>query len=69
MNPFQIAYIPIGVPTFHLESAAAQFEQSAALLREISPDAAVPEKMLLSLDDLIDIALEEMGAIADVLGL
>ncbi len=52
MNPFQIAYIPIGVPTFHLESAAAQFEQSAALLREISPDAAVPEKMLLSLDDL-----------------
>lgn len=52
MNRFQIAYIPIGVPTFHLESAQEQFERSTALLRQICPDVAVPEKMLLTLEDL-----------------
>lgn len=50
MKKFQVAYIPIGVPTFHLESAQKEFEKSIALLRSISEDMAVPEEMLLSLD-------------------
>ena len=52
MNAFQIAYIPIGVPTFHLGSAQQQFEQSKELLRSLSENVVVPENMLLSLDEL-----------------
>ena len=45
-------YVPVGVPTFHLESAQRQFDLSAGLLRSIDERFAVPEKMLLSIDDL-----------------
>lgn len=34
MNTFQVAYIPVGAPTFHRESMQAAFTASAALLRE-----------------------------------
>lgn len=50
MNKFQVAYIPIGVPTFHLESAQKEFDRSAELLRGITEDVVVPGEMLLSLD-------------------
>lgn len=49
---FQVAYIPIGVPTFHLESARAQFEQSIRLLKELTDAAVFPDDMLLSVDAL-----------------
>ncbi len=49
---FQVAYIPIGVPTFHLESAQIQFEKSCSLMHSLSDSAVCPEKMLLSIDDL-----------------
>ena len=52
MKKYTAAYIPVGVPTFHLESAQAQFDSSVELLRSICPDIRVPEKMLLTLDDL-----------------
>ena len=45
-------YIPVGVPTFHLESAQDQFDRSIKLLKSIDENFAVPEKMLLSIDDL-----------------
>ncbi|MBQ7063375.1 MAG: fucose isomerase [Firmicutes bacterium] len=48
MKEFQVAYLPIGVPTFHLESAGRAFEDSAALLRSICPGTRVPDEMLLS---------------------
>ena len=43
MKQFELAYVPIGVPTFHLESARKEFDKSAALLRSLDPDAAVIE--------------------------
>lgn len=49
---FCVAYIPIGVPTFHLESAQAEFEKSCGMLQQMTKKAVCPEKMLLSLDDL-----------------
>lgn len=52
MKEFQVAYIPIGVPTFHLESAQVQFEASISLLKDLTEDLAVPEQMLLSISDL-----------------
>ena len=52
MKTFSPVYIPVGVPTFHLESAQAQFDASIALLKNIDERFAVPEKMLLNLDDL-----------------
>lgn len=52
MNQFHAVYVPIGVPTFHLESAEMLFQESAALLRKLSADTKVPNKMLLNLDDL-----------------
>ena len=52
MADFQVAYLPIGVPTFHLESAQEQFDKSVRMLRSISGRIACPEKMLLALPDL-----------------
>ena len=50
MKKFQTVYVPVGVPTFHLESAKAQFESSVALLRSVDPDVICPEEMLLSVE-------------------
>ena len=45
-------YIPIGVPTFHLESAQTEFEKSIKLLKSIDDSVIVPDEMLLSIDKL-----------------
>lgn len=50
MKKFQVAYIPIGIPTFHLESAQREFERSVELLKNITGDVVVPGEMLLTLD-------------------
>ena len=49
---FQVAYIPIGVGTYHLESAQDQFEKSINLLSSLSNALIFPDKMLLTVDDL-----------------
>ena len=49
---FNAVYIPVGVPTYHLETAQDQFERSCAMLREVDPDFVCPEEMLLGLDKL-----------------
>ncbi len=51
---FTPVYIPVGVPTFHLESAQDQFERSVKLLRSVDENFIVPGEMLLSLDKLRD---------------
>ena len=50
MKDFTAVYIPVGVPTFHLESARDLFERSIKLLRSADPSFTVPEDMLLSVD-------------------
>ena len=50
MKKFEILYIPIGVPTFHLESAEKAFKDSIELITSIEKDAIVPDEMLLSMD-------------------
>lgn len=52
MKQFQVAYVPIGAPTFHLESAQAEFEKSISLLKSITSCGAYPDKMLLTIPDL-----------------
>lgn len=52
MKDFCPVYIPVGVPTFHLESAQDQFERSVKLLRDVDPAFVCPEEMLLSIDKL-----------------
>ena len=52
---FQVAYIPIGVGTFHLESAQNEFEKSIQLLKSLTEDGVYPDKMLLTLDDLNEV--------------
>ncbi len=54
MGKFQVAYVPIGVPTFHLESAQKEFDKSIALLQSISQDIVFPDEMLLSIDILVE---------------
>ena len=49
---FNYLYLPIGVPTFHLESAKIEFDKSVALLKSIDDSVIVPSEMLLSLDKL-----------------
>lgn len=49
---FQVAYIPIGVGTFHLESAQAEFEKSKNMMAALTGNGVYPEKMLLTLGDL-----------------
>ena len=53
MKEFQIAYLPIGVPTFHLESAREQLRASRDLLSSLCDNVRVPDDLLLSLDALI----------------
>ena len=38
MTKFQVAYVPVGVPTFHLESAQKEFEKSIDLLKMVDVD-------------------------------
>lgn len=49
---FEYAYIPIGVPTFHLESAEKEFQNSAKMLKELDESVKIPNEMLLSIDKL-----------------
>ena len=49
---FEVLYIPIGVPTFHLESAQKEFEKSVSLLKSIDENTIVPDEILLSIDKL-----------------
>ena len=47
---FSAAYIPIGVPTFHQESAHAAFDGSLALLNSLCDTVSAPDGPLLSVD-------------------
>ena len=47
-------YVPVGVPTYHLETAQDQFDRSVNLLRSVNADFVVPQEMLLTLDALRD---------------
>ena len=49
---FQAAYVPIGVGTFHLESAQIEFDKSVRLLSSLTEDGVYPDRMLLTLEDL-----------------
>lgn len=59
MKPFQVAYVPIGVPTFHLESAQKEFEKTSSLLNSLIENCAIPKEMLLSID-LLDEFLDSI---------
>ena len=52
MKKFEVAYVPIGAPTFHLESAKICFDDSISLLKSACDDVIYPEDMLLSIDAL-----------------
>lgn len=52
MSAFNCLYVPVGVPTFHLESARREFALSAELLRAVEPGTVCPEDILLSVDQL-----------------
>ncbi len=51
---FKSAYFPIGVGTYHLETAQAEFEKSVKMLKSIDENITVPDEMLLSVDRLIE---------------
>ena len=46
----KILYIPIGVGTYHMETASAAVEASCALLKSIDPGVFCPKQILLSSD-------------------
>ena len=52
MPAFTPVYVPVGVPTFHLESAKDQFDRSVSMLRSIDDSFVCPDDMLLSIDAL-----------------
>ncbi|MBQ6865425.1 MAG: fucose isomerase, partial [Clostridia bacterium] len=52
MKPFVPVYVPVGVPTFHMESAQSAFERSSTALKAIDAAFVCPEEKLLSLDAL-----------------
>ena len=49
---FCSVYVPVGVPTYHLETAQDQFARSCAMLRSVDADLVCPDEMLLTLDKL-----------------
>ena len=52
MKPLSLVYLPVGVGTFHMETAADQFARSVSLLRSIDPETVVPDAPLLSVEAL-----------------
>lgn len=52
MKQFEVAFIPVGVPTYELVSAGKEFEKSVKALKGIDADIVVPDEMLLGLDKL-----------------
>lgn len=58
-DKFEVAYVPIGVPTFHLESAQKEFDKSIALIRKLTDAGVFPDEMLLSIE-LLDAFLEDI---------
>lgn len=52
MTSFTPVYVPVGVPTFHMESAEEAFRRSAALLKSLDPSFVCPEGLLLSVNDV-----------------
>ncbi len=52
MKQFQVAYVPIGVPTYHQESANQQFDTSVRMIKDLTDAAVFPAKPLLSVDEL-----------------
>ena len=53
MAAFQVAYLPIGVPTFHLETARARVEKTRDLLADIIFDLGFSEEALAAPEDLL----------------
>ncbi len=49
MASIKIMYLPIGVPTFHMPSAQAMFDQSKALLSTLTDQLSAPDEMLLNI--------------------
>ncbi len=62
----KVLYVPIGVGTYHMETAAAVFAESAALLRMLADDAVCPEGPLLTKED-VGAFLEANAQDADLL--
>lgn len=65
----KILYIPIGVPTFHLESAQREFEKSVKLLKSLNSGVICPDKMLLdigSLDDFLENQNPDLAIVQNV---
>jgi len=48
----QVAYVPVGVPTFELNCAKDQFDKSVQLLKSLKVEVKCPKTSLLSLVDL-----------------
>ena len=45
-------YIPVGVGTYHMETAKDQFDRSRAMLHSVDGEIVCPDEMLLTLDAL-----------------
>ena len=52
MNEFTPVYVPVGVPTFHMESAEDAFVRSCEALKRLDPRFVCPAEKLLSVDAL-----------------
>ena len=52
MKEFTPVYVPVGVPTFHMESAQDAFIRSCKALRALDPRFVCPAEKLLSIDAL-----------------
>lgn len=54
MTKFNVLYLPIGVPTFHIESINEQFNLSIELLKKTYSDTVCPEEPLLTISKLLE---------------
>ena len=54
MKEFTPVYVPVGVPTFHMESAEDAFVRSCSALKALDPRFVCPAEKLLSIDALRD---------------
>ncbi len=53
MSKFNIAYVPIGVPTFNQELALIELNSSVELLKSLTEDVSYPTEVLTTVDKLL----------------
>ena len=65
MTDFSIVYVPVGVGTFHMETAEQAFKDTCSLLRRLAAEAGLAADTLMIPDGILFSSLDVENWMAD----